>query len=104
MTQKFERIRLSESRNLIREMMNTAMGLYIAKEPKHGDEWREKGYWKNFMHLKHELDEIERSKSYDRKLHNALDACAQSAILASMILLQEKADLEKAKKHGDDKR
>jgi hypothetical protein len=78
-----------ESQIMIREAMAEAIGLYIAKEPKHSDEWRDKSVWEVFMHLSHEIDEIKRSGTSDRQLHNALDACAQSAILAARIKLEQ---------------
>lgn len=81
--------RLTESRLMIEKAMSEAMGLYIAKEPKHTDEWRDKDVWSNMKHLEHEIDEIKRSKTSDRQLHNALDACAQSAILAVSIKLKQ---------------
>lgn len=81
--------RLVDSQIRIRECMAEAVGLYIAKEPKHKDEWRDKTVWEVFMHLSHEIDEIKRSGTTDRQLHNALDACAQAAILAARIKLEQ---------------
>jgi hypothetical protein len=40
------------------------------------------------MHLKHEIEEIERSDGLDRQIHNALDACAQAAILSARMKLE----------------
>jgi hypothetical protein len=87
MTEKNES-RQIESQMMIIEAMAEARGLYIAKEPKHFDEWRDKTVWEVFMHLKHEIEEIERSATTDRQLHNALDACAQASILAARIKLE----------------
>jgi len=80
--------RLMESQDLIRECMAESLGIYMAKEPKIRDQWREETVWKVLMHLKHEIEEIERSKSADRQYHNALDACGQAAILAARIRLE----------------
>jgi benzoyl-CoA reductase/2-hydroxyglutaryl-CoA dehydratase subunit BcrC/BadD/HgdB len=77
-----------ESQMMVRECMAEAIGLYIAKEPKHTDEWRDKSVWANFEHLRHELEEINRSATTERQLHNALDACAQAAILAARLKLE----------------
>jgi hypothetical protein len=77
-----------ESQWIIRESLAEALGIYIAKEPSEKDTWRDKDIWSAFQHLKHEIEEIERSKTMDRQLHNALDACAQAAILASRIKLE----------------
>lgn len=87
MTEKDE-ARQVESQIMVRECMAEAIGLYIAKEPKHGDEWRDKDRYSVFMHLSHEIEEIKRSATDDRQLHNALDACAQAAILAAHIKLE----------------
>ena len=88
MTEKAEE-RQVESQTLVRVAMAEAIGLYIAKEPKHADEWRDKSVWETFMHLSHEIEEIKRSATSDRQLHNALDACAQAAILAARIKLEQ---------------
>lgn len=77
-----------ESQRMIRDCMAEAIGIYIAKEPTEKDNWRDKSIWQTFMHLKHEIEEIQRSKSSDRQLHNALDACGQAAILAARIKIE----------------
>ena len=82
---EFNPKRLIESRSMIEKCMAEAMGLYTAKEPKHGDEWRDKSIWSNMKHAEHEFEEIKRSKDATRQLHNALDLCGQSAILAARI-------------------
>jgi len=89
---KFNVARLKESKSIIEKCMTEALGLYTAKEPKHGDEWRDRDIRSNFLHLKHELDEIQRSKDSVRQLHNALDACCQAAILAANIKLEQNID------------
>jgi hypothetical protein len=80
--------RVKESKQMVERAMFEALGLYTAKEPKHGDEWRDKTIWQAFMHLKHEIEEIERSDGLDRQIHNALDACAQAAILSARMKLE----------------
>jgi len=94
MEEEFDEVRMAESRKLIEQCMHEALGLYIAKEPKHGDEWRDKDIWKNLEHLAHEVEEIRRSKNLGRKYHNALDCCSQAAILAVQIkmTLQENGE------------
>lgn len=81
----FDIKRLKESKLMIEKCMSEALGLYTAKEPKHGDEWREKSVWSNMKHAQHEFEEIKRSKDSVRQLHNALDLCCQAAILAASI-------------------
>lgn len=88
----FDVKRLKESKLMIEKCMSEAIGLYTAKEPKHGDEWRDTDIFSNFNHLKHELDEIKRSKDSVRQLHNVLDACCQAAILAARIKLSQNID------------
>ena len=98
---EFDTKRMIESQNMIQAAMNKAFGLYIAKEPKHGDEWRDKTSWQNFKHLEHEIAEIQRSKKLDREIHNGLDACAQAAIFtATLINSTETIDESLYMKHG----
>ncbi len=89
---KFEVKRLKESKLMIEKCMSEALGLYTAKEPKHGDEWRDTDVRSNFNHLKHELEEIKRSGDSVRQLHNVLDACCQAAILAARIKLSQNVE------------
>ena len=89
-------MRIIESKNMVERCMFEALGLYTAKEPKHNDEWRDKSIWQNMKHLEHELEEIKRSKDSNRQLHNALDACAQAAILAARIKIEMRDSEDKA--------
>lgn len=77
--------RLMMSQELLRDIMHEAVGLYMAKEPKIGDQWRDMKYWDAWNHLKHEIAEIERSTTLDRQYHNMLDLIGQAAICAACI-------------------
>lgn len=81
-------MRSENSRMRVRRMLDASYGLYIGQEPKHGDEWRDQDSGKLYAHLKHELEEIRRSKTRERRFHNALDACALAAILAARIEIE----------------
>lgn len=78
--------RIDDSRQRIREAMNQALGVYIEEEAKKTDSWRDLTYYDLFRHLRHELQEIERSDTPTKQLHNALDACGLSAILAAKVI------------------
>lgn len=77
--------RLMDSQDLLRGIMSEAIGLYMAKEPKIRDQWRDLKYWEVWQHLKHEIAEIERSDTIDRQYHNLLDLVGQAAICAAWI-------------------
>ena len=87
---EFKPTRLTESQELLRSVMSEAMGIYMAKEPKNGDEWREQEFWRLLSHLKHEIEEVERSGTLDRVYHNALDCIGQAAIIAAYFRLRMK--------------
>lgn len=84
----FKKNRIIESQELLRSVMAESLGIYMAKEPKNFDQWREQDYWQILSHLKHEIEEIDRSITLDRKYHNTLDCIAQAAILASYLRLK----------------
>lgn len=76
---------LMESQNKLREVMSEALGLYMAKEPKIGDQWRTESLFKVVKHAEHEFQEILRSKTTDRQYHNVLDLIGQMSIVAVKI-------------------
>ena len=67
--------RMVESRRLLQKAWNIAYGSYIEQEAKKLDQWRDQSVWQLTRHLRHELDEIERSKTKTIQLHNCMDAC-----------------------------
>ena len=81
---------LSESRGVIRQAMDIAFGSYVEQEAKKYDQWRTQTWWQLVRHLRHEVDELDRSKTRTAQLHNAIDACSLGAILISKILLEER--------------
>jgi hypothetical protein len=87
-TNPFTKTRLTESQELLRSVMSESLGIYMAKEPKNEDQWREQEYWQILDHLKHEIEEIQRSQTLDRKYHNALDCIGQASILAAHLRLR----------------
>jgi len=78
----FSEARMAESRRKLEAVMYLALGVYIKKEPQEADNWRDKDWGMIFGHLKHEIEEIGRSESQDRRLHNSLDALCLAAMLA----------------------
>jgi hypothetical protein len=86
---KEQDLRQSESRAIIRKAMDMAMGCYIEQESSKFDQWRDQTKWQLTQHLRHEISEIERSKTLTAQLHNALDACSLGAILAAKIMEEE---------------
>lgn len=82
--------RMIDSRERMNNMMQRAIGIYMAKEVKIKDQWREQSYWQVFQHLKHEIEEIERSSTPNRKIHNLLDACGLCVLLANKVEMEVK--------------
>ena len=74
---------LLKSQEIIRSVLNEAVGVYIAEEPKKQDSWRETQMWRLKQHLKHEIQEIDRSITEDRFYHNCLDAINLLAMMAA---------------------
>ena len=82
--------RMVKSRQLLQKAWNVAFGSYIEQEATKGDSWRDHTIWQQVQHLRHELDEIERSKSATAQLHNAIDAVSLSTMLLATLLEREK--------------
>jgi hypothetical protein len=85
LTLKYQRV--DDSRRRMKEMLDASYGVYIKMEPKQKDSWREQTMGQLQAHLEHELAEIKRSDTLEKKLHNALDACGVSALLAARLQL-----------------
>jgi len=77
---------MTVSRKLLRDAMMISLGSYIEQEPKKKDSWRNQTYGQIYAHLKHEIGEIERSKTKTTQLHNAMDACTLAAIMVANLL------------------
>ena len=82
---KEEDLRMVESRQRLYKAMMLALGSYIEQEAKKKDSWRDKSFGENYAHLRHEIEEIKRSKSKTAQLHNCMDACALAAILVAQL-------------------
>lgn len=78
--------RIDESRESLFKAMMLSLGAYIEQEAKKGDSWRDMTWGQLYAHLKHEIQEIQRSDSKTKQLHNCMDACALSAILVCKVL------------------
>jgi len=82
--------RLSESRQLIHDAHMISYGSYIEQEASKFDTWRDQTYWQLVQHLRHEVDELERSKTRVAQLHNAIDACSLASIIIGRHMLEER--------------
>jgi len=67
------------------DMLNAAYGFYVKVEPNFQDTWRDYTIQKLEDHAKHELLEIKRGDTRERRHHNALDLTA----LLAMLLARE---------------
>ena len=86
---------MQDSRRRLRQALDIAFGVYVEQEAKKFDQWRDQSFGQLYAHLKHELEEIKRSKSRTQQLHNCLDAVMLSAMLVAKILeLEESAKNE----------
>lgn len=70
--------------------MMVAFGSYVEQEGKKGDQWRDESYTDLYKHLDHEIEELKRSEGRTVRLHNAIDACCLSAMLA--VKIEERLD------------
>jgi hypothetical protein len=99
---EFDDKRKADSRRRIQRELDVAYGLYIQQEPVKGDSWRDMSIWDLFKHLEHELKEIDRSHTTERKYHNSLDAAVLSIVFAARLrTLEEQGNLLEGKRHGD---
>ena len=81
--------RLSESRRLLERAFYVALGSYIEQEAKKLDGWRDVEFGKLYSHLRHEIEEIKRSKTLTQQIHNAIDAVMLSTMLLARLLEKE---------------
>jgi len=86
---KEEDKRLNESRDMLLKAMLISLGSYIEQEAKKKDDWREKSFGEIYAHLRHEIEEIKRSKTKTQQLHNCMDACSLSAMLVAKLMEEE---------------
>jgi len=82
-------MRLSDSRKKLKEAFFFAFGAYVEQEAKKLDQWRDQSFGQLYSHLKHELEEIKRSDSKTKQLHNCMDAVMLSTILLAKVMEQE---------------
>lgn len=87
--------RIDDSRNRMRQMLDASWGVYIKQEPKQRDSWRDVTYGQLWSHLLHEVEEIKKSTTKEKRLHNALDLCGLAALLAAKVQLEVEEGLNK---------
>jgi len=83
---KIEDNQMTNSRHRLLNAMMISLGSYIEQEAKKKDDWRNKSFGEIYAHLRHEIEEIKRSKTKTQQLHNAMDACSLSAMLVAKLL------------------
>ncbi len=71
----------TESLEDVRSMLDAAWGFYVKVEPTRADSWRDIPLADLFDHAKHEVEEVVRGETLERRLHNALDLTALAAII-----------------------
>ena len=82
--------RRDESRARLVYAMYHGLGSYTEQEAKKFDQWRDKTLRENFLHLKHEISEVE--KNINQKMpmtylvHNCDDLVGLSAILLAQVM------------------
>lgn len=72
---------LNDSPVQVASMLDAAWGFYVKVEPTRGDSWRDIPLSDLMSHAKHEVLEIERGDTLERRLHNSLDLTALAAII-----------------------
>jgi len=87
-------LRMNDSRQKLLSAMMLSLGSYIEQEAKKKDDWRDRTFGQVYAHLKHELEEIRRSKTKTQQLHNCMDACSLSAILVAKLMFEESTENE----------
>ena len=84
--------RMNDSRQKLLSAMILSLGSYIEQEAKKKDTWRDIPFGQVYAHLRHEIEEIRRSKTKTQQLHNCMDACSLSAILVAKLMFGDKED------------
>jgi len=77
--------RQDKSRELLSMAFFYAMGSYMEQEVKKSDSWRELTLMNLFLHLKHEVSEIQRSIAKNDMTH-IIHNCTDALSLATMLL------------------
>jgi len=81
--------RMSDSRRRLIRVFHIALGSYIEQEAKKLDQWRDETFGQLYGHLKHEIEEIGRSKGRTIQIHNCMDALMLSCILLDKVMEEE---------------
>jgi len=92
--------RRDESRRILVNAFEMALGSYTEQEAKKFDSWRDQETWKLFNHLAHELEEIRKNMKEKMPntylIHNSMDICSLATMfLAHLMLKDDLIPLEK---------
>lgn len=78
--------RVDSSRAELIKAAYFALGSYTEQESKKEDVWKDQTIGQLYAHIKHELEEIKRSKEMKIHLHNACDLASLSLIYLAKIM------------------
>lgn len=78
--------RVDDSRVRLEKAFYFALGAYTEQEAKKWDQWRDQSWGQLYNHIKHELQEIKRSESHLKLIHNLCDLVGLSTILLAHIM------------------
>lgn len=88
-----EKDRRDESRRILVNAFEMALGSYTEQEAKKFDQWRDQPTWKLFNHLAHELEEIRKNMKEKMPntylIHNGMDVCSLSTIFLAHLMLKD---------------
>lgn len=78
--------RVDESRLRLVIAFFHALGTYQEQEAKKEDQWRDQNWWQLVNHLAHEVEELKRSDTQLKVLHNLCDLVGLSVILLATLM------------------
>ena len=78
--------RIDESRLRLVNAFFYALGSYQEQEAKKEDQWRDQNWWQLVNHLAHEVEELRRSDTKIKLLHNLCDLVGLSTILLATAM------------------
>ena len=85
---------MMDSQRRLRQVFDFAFGVYMKEEINKTDSWRDIEWGKLWAHFTHEIEEIKRSKTRTRQLHNILDAINLLGMLGGKIVESQEVKKE----------
>lgn len=78
--------RMDESRLRLVNAFFFALGAYDEQESKKEDQWRDQTWWQLVKHIAHEVEELKRSDTRMKLLHNLCDLVMLADILLATAM------------------